>query len=203
MTNTATTELDWNQIRHRLDTIWTEYEEGLEPSAEAALAVLQHRARDAAANVTPAPAGSAEEILQFTAGREPYGLGTRHIREICRITRMAPLPRAPKHLAGVTNLKGLILPLIDLDALMNGGDDCSDCSYSIVIGRAAPEFGVLAAALRGFIHLSADELLPIPRAVTNQAHHLARGLTAEGVLVLDDIRLLEDSRLYFGSATAR
>ena len=200
----ATKNLDWNQLRGRLEGIWQAYADELEPSPEAALEILQRRARDAAAVLSEASADDAEEILRFTARQEPYALATRHIWEICRVTRMSRLPRSPRHLAGVSNLKGVILPLIDLASLLRGEEDKHfDHPFAIVIGETAPELGVLAERLDGFDHLCAGDLLPLPRAANKAARQLARGLTSKGVVVLDDTCLLNDPRLHFGSSTHR
>jgi purine-binding chemotaxis protein CheW len=200
----ATKNLDWKQLRDRLEGIWQAYADELEPSSEAALEILQSRARDAAAVLSDATAGDGEEILRFTARQEPYALATRHVWEICRVTRVARLPRSPRHLAGVSNLKGVILPLIDLDWLLRGDEDKHfDHPFAIVIGETAPELGVLAERLDGFDHLCAGHLMPLPRAANKATRHLARGLTSKGVVVLDDTGLLHDPRLYFGSSTHR
>ena len=84
-------------------------------SPEKAKAVLDERAR-ALARVPPAAAEASQilEIATFALANENYGVETRYVREVVRLSDYTPLPGAPAFLVGVLNLRGEILALIDL-----------------------------------------------------------------------------------------
>src|SRR5437870_3271979 len=109
---------DWQQIRQRLARACEAVEHGERLSPERAQAILEERAR-LLARVPPqaAPAAAVTEVLIFALGDERYALETVHIWEVARPGEVTPLPGAPGHLVGVTNLRGQILALFDLRQL--------------------------------------------------------------------------------------
>jgi purine-binding chemotaxis protein CheW len=68
------------------------------------------------ATTTEVPAGStvAGKYLTFVLSRESYGIPVAKIREIIRAVEITPVPQTPSHLRGVINLRGKIIPVIDL-----------------------------------------------------------------------------------------
>ena len=70
------------------------------------------------ANTLEAPAAahraSAGKYLTFVLGRESYGVHVLKIREIIRLIDITPVPRMPEYIRGVVNLRGKIIPVVDL-----------------------------------------------------------------------------------------
>src|SRR5205809_6526729 len=56
----------------------------------------------------------ASRFLILTLGTELYGINAMRVREIIRPTAISPVPKSPKHILGVINLRGKVLPVIDL-----------------------------------------------------------------------------------------
>jgi purine-binding chemotaxis protein CheW len=56
------------------------------------------------------------KYLTFVLGGESYGIGILQVREIIRPTAITPVPRMPSHIQGVINLRGKIIPVLDLRA---------------------------------------------------------------------------------------
>jgi purine-binding chemotaxis protein CheW len=65
---------------------------------------------------TPAPAGRGGKYLTFRIGREEYGLEILRVREIIGYMDITPVPRASRHIKGVINLRGQVIPVFDLRA---------------------------------------------------------------------------------------
>lgn len=57
---------------------------------------------------------AAGKYLTFSLGRETYGLPVLRIREIIRLTAITPMPQMPTYIKGVINLRGKIIPVVDL-----------------------------------------------------------------------------------------
>src|SRR5262249_41014962 len=118
MTSSSGPRLDainWQKVRDRLARATEALETAQRLSPERARAVLEERARLAAQ--IPAQAPDAAQILDvviFLLGDERYGVETRHVREVLRVKDYTPLPGTPAFLLGVFNLRGQIVPLIDL-----------------------------------------------------------------------------------------
>jgi purine-binding chemotaxis protein CheW len=58
--------------------------------------------------------GQQHEILLFALGDQRFGLWARDVRELVRAVAIVPLPRAPRIVEGVINLRGRIVPVLDL-----------------------------------------------------------------------------------------
>ena len=62
------------------------------------------------------PASKPPRYLTFTLGTESYGLPILQVREIIRLCPITPAPNMPAHLRGVINLRGTVIPVLDLRA---------------------------------------------------------------------------------------
>ena len=167
-------------------------------SPERAKAVIDERARELAN--PPAQAASAEqslEVVTFMLAEERYGIETSHVREVVRLVDFTPLPGTPDFLVGVTNLRGEILAVVDLRKFLGvPGARLTDLSRLIVLGSDRAEFGLLADTWVGVVRLRADEVLEPPEPVAAASGKYARGVTKEGVVLLDGAVLLTDARLF-------
>ena len=155
--------------------------------------VLEFRARQLA-RVPPEPprAGEVLELVGFVLAGERYGIESRFVREVARLTRFTAVPGTPPFVVGVTNLRGEILALFDLRHLLGLPVGVTDLARIVVLGERRREFGLLAD--------SASEILYVPGtslAQTEMAWGRAyvRGVSLDGVIVLSGEALLGDPRL--------
>ncbi len=56
---------------------------------------------------------SAEEFVVFKIEREEYALNIKNVREIVKLSDITKIPRSPEYILGITNLRGMVLPVID------------------------------------------------------------------------------------------
>lgn len=187
-------EIDWASVHRRIAVAG----ENRDASREAKDAILVERARALARPIETATARTPDlSLATFDLAGERYGIEARLIVEIGRLSDFSPLPGAPSHLIGIANLRGDILPIFDLRALLAlNRRALDDMSRLVVLGRHGPEFGILADATRELTALSSAELLPPPPSVSEEARHLIRGVTKDALVVLDGAVLLEDRRLF-------
>ena len=79
------------------------------------------------------------EVLVFVLGNEEYGVDILKVQEIRGYEKVTPLPAAPAYLKGVVNLRGIIVPVIDLRVKFGMADPRYD-SFTVVVilrlGRA-------------------------------------------------------------------
>jgi purine-binding chemotaxis protein CheW len=59
-------------------------------------------------------AEATEHLATFFLSGEEYGIDVRLVQEIIRVTEITPIPRAPEFVKGVINLRGRIIPVVDL-----------------------------------------------------------------------------------------
>ena len=62
-----------------------------------------------------------EHLATFFLGREEYGVDVRLVQEIIRVTEITQVPRAPEFIKGVINLRGRIIPVVDLKRKLRPG----------------------------------------------------------------------------------
>ena len=63
--------------------------------------------------------GNEVQLVIFKLGREEYGVSILQVQEIKRMTDIARVPHAPEYIKGVMNLRGSVLPVIDLKKRLN------------------------------------------------------------------------------------
>jgi purine-binding chemotaxis protein CheW len=157
-------------------------------------ALLDGRARQLA-RVPDAPprAGEVLELVGFVLAGERYGIESRFVREVARLTRFTPVPGTAAFVLGVTNLRGEILALFDLRQLLGVvAEGVTDLGRIVVLGEHRREFGLLADA--------ASEILYVPGASLAQTETAwgrayVRGIGPDGVIVLSGEALLNDPQL--------
>jgi purine-binding chemotaxis protein CheW len=77
---------------------------------------------------------AAGKYLTFTLGRESYGVPVLKIREIIRRTDITAVPQMPAHVKGVINLRGKIIPVVDLHAKFGlAASETSDHASIVVV----------------------------------------------------------------------
>jgi purine-binding chemotaxis protein CheW len=83
--------------------------------------ILRQRADSLAVEHSEATEESRESVLLFSLGEEWYGLRIGHVREIYNEYSITPVPCVPSHIAGVINIRGEIVSVTDIKAMMGMG----------------------------------------------------------------------------------
>ncbi|MBC7908278.1 MAG: purine-binding chemotaxis protein CheW [Rhodospirillaceae bacterium] len=135
------------------------------------------------------------QFISFTIGAEEYGVEIIAIREIKGWSPTTALPDTPSYMRGVMDLRGAIIPIIDLRARFGGGlTTISSRHVIMVVAVGGREIGILVDAVADIITVADNAIQPIPEL--EHAHHaeLLAGIVAvDGrmVALLDLARLFE------------
>lgn len=156
--------------------------------------VLEARARQLARVPDEPPrAGEVLELVGFVLAGERYGIESRFVREVARLTRFTPVPGTPPFVLGVTNLRGEILALFDLRHLLGVvAEGVTDLGRIVVLGEHRREFGLLADAASEILYVAGTSLAQMETA---WGRIYVRGVSPDGVIVLSGEALLSDPRL--------
>jgi purine-binding chemotaxis protein CheW len=141
------------------------------------------------------------QIVTFQVGREEFGLDIGVITEALRPLRITPLPHMPRFIEGVINLRGMIIPVVDLRKRFGLADIQSDPRKSrMIITRGAlrggsPEdlLGLVVDSVREVLLLPARQIEAAPEAATGDQAGFIAGVAKVAdrlVIVLDIGRLL-------------
>ncbi|MCE1251701.1 MAG: chemotaxis protein CheW [Comamonadaceae bacterium] len=152
-----------------------------------------------AASATASGQAQPQEFLVFHLGQEVYGVDILHVQEIRSYEAPTRLAHAPASVLGVINLRGVIVPIIDL-RLQLGCEDLryDDTTVVIVLNVAGRVLGAVVDAVADVVALPAQALRPAPQFAGDPALAYVRAIAdVEGrMLILVDIAaLLGSTRL--------
>ena len=144
---------------------------------------------------TPVPTEEVRQYITFTVGSEEYGVGILAVREIRGWTQESKLPNLPPHVRGVINLRGTIIPILDLRARFGGGmTEATKTHVVVVIQVGETAWGLLVDAISDILTVSRDQIRPVPAMETGEAH--AEYLTGLFTVEQRMVTLLDVDRLF-------
>lgn len=159
--------------------------------------ILRSRARALAqTRQTPKVAGSELEVLEFKLAHERYALESRHVEEVHDLRDLTPLPCTPPFIRGIVNIRGRIVPVLDLKKFFDLPEQGITDLHRIVLVRGDDlELGLLADVIVGVHTIAADSLQPSLPTLTGIRADYLRGVTEERLVVLDLPRILSDPKI--------
>jgi purine-binding chemotaxis protein CheW len=130
------------------------------------------------------------EVLVFVLGKEEYAVDILKVQEIRGYDKVTPLPAAPAYLKGVVNLRGVIVPVIDLRVKFGMADPAYDASTVMVILRiAARMVGIVVDGVSDTIHLAPGEVKAAPElgSLVDSSYLAGLATRDERIILLVDI----------------
>ena len=139
------------------------------------------------------------EILVFVLGAEEYGVDILKVQEIRGYDKVTPIPSAPDYLKGVMNLRGVIVPIVDLRVKFRLAEIRYDEFTVVVILRFAGRvIGLVVDGVSDVIALKASEVKEAPNLGSVVDSTFIAGLATQDdrmVLLLDIEKLLSTGEL--------
>ncbi|WP_242096054.1 MULTISPECIES: chemotaxis protein CheW [unclassified Sphingomonas] len=133
------------------------------------------------------------QLITFELGDQSLGIDIMAIREIRAWSPATPLPNVPAHVRGVVNLRGVVLPVLDLRMRLGWGLTDPTARHVIIVVRIGEQLqGVIVDAVNDIVTIRPEDMQPLPDVGSTQAAALLDGLaTVEDrmILVLDLERL--------------
>lgn len=148
--------------------------------------------------VVPAQATEIQQYLTFTLGSEMFAVGTLSVKEIIEYGQLTEVPMMPDFIRGVINLRGAVVPVIDLSARFGRRATEITRRTCIVIievpsGEETQDIGVLVDAVSEVLEIPAGEIEPPPafgaKIRTDFIHGMGK-VDGKFVILLDVGRVL-------------
>jgi len=139
---------------------------------------------------------SGQEFLVFTLGDEEYGIDILKVQEIRGYDQVTRIANTPSFIKGVTNLRGVIVPIVDLRVKFNQDDvEYDDNTVVIVLNLTQRVVGIVVDGVSDVLSLASDQIRPAPEfAVTMSTEYLTGlGALGERMLILVNIEKLLNS----------
>jgi len=145
---------------------------------------------------TPGMAQHAGEYLSFKLGDEEYGMDILRVQEIRSYEPPTRMAHAQAHILGVINLRGVIVPIVDMRIKFNLPEVNYDAfTVVIVLSIGQQVVGMVVDGVSDVASLTVDQLRPVPefQSSIGSNHVLAIGSMADRMLILLDIEQLMSS----------
>jgi purine-binding chemotaxis protein CheW len=130
------------------------------------------------------------EILVFVLGKEEYGVDILKVQEIRGYEKVTPIPAAPAYLKGVVNLRGIIVPVIDLRVKFGMAEPKYDSFTVVIILRIAGRvIGMVVDGVSDVVRLAPSEVKPAPQlgSLVDSSYLAGLAVQSERMILLLDI----------------
>lgn len=137
---------------------------------------------------------AALEFLAFTLGTEEYGIDIQQVQELRRYETVTHIAGAPAFIKGVVNLRGLIVPILDLRLRFRlGAADYGPLTVVIVVNLGGHVLGMVVDSVSDVLTLTPEQIKPAPAigGGPGDGHLIGLGTVGPRMLMLLDLgRLL-------------
>jgi purine-binding chemotaxis protein CheW len=136
------------------------------------------------------------EVVTFKLGEEEYGIDIQKVQELRGYDAVTRIANAPDYIKGVVNLRGIIVPIIDMRIKFKLGDPTYDqFTVVIVLNIGGRVVGMVVDSVSDVITLTAEQIKPAPEmgSVLDADYLIGLGTLEERMLILVDIDRLMSS----------
>jgi len=135
-----------------------------------------------------------QKLLTFSLGGEGYGVSILKVKEIIGMLEITPVPRTPEFIKGVINLRGKIIPVMDLRLKFGMPQQEYNERTCIIVVEATLNgnqrlIGVVVDMVSEVVNITSDEIEPPPEYGMNLEHNFILGIgkIKERVVIIIDI----------------
>jgi len=131
------------------------------------------------------------KYLTFELGEEEYGLEILTVKEIIGLIKITPVPKVPEHVKGIINLRGKVIPVINLRLKFEMPDiEPTEESCIIVINIEEEMIGILIDRVKDVLDIKQENIEPPPDFGANVSTEYILGMckAEDNVKILLDIR---------------
>jgi purine-binding chemotaxis protein CheW len=130
------------------------------------------------------------ELIAFCIGEQEYAVDIMSVREIRGWSPATPLPQTPDYMRGVINLRGAVLPIMDLAKRLGlPVNELSARSVIIVVKVGERLIGLLVDAVSDILSVNEDMIQPTPDVACDRVRSFIRGLISMDGRMISEIAL--------------
>lgn len=121
----------------------------------------------------------ASELIAFRIGDQEFCVNIMAVREIRGWSPVTPLPQSPDYVMGVINLRGVVLPIVNLAARLRMKPIEPDIRHVIIVAQVRSKVvGLLVEAVSDILTVTDDIIQPVPEISSDLERQYARGILA-------------------------
>ncbi|KJS10859.1 MAG: hypothetical protein VR67_16325 [Peptococcaceae bacterium BRH_c8a] len=124
------------------------------------------------------------QVVVFVIDQQFFGIDISMVSEIIRLEKITPVPQVSAYVQGIINLRGAVIPVLNLHMLFNTrADEQNDNSRVIIASSGEQKFGLMVDAVHEVKKFSCDQVKKAPGSINVNQHYL------KGI-ILDDERMI-------------
>lgn len=142
-----------------------------------------------------------KQLVTFQLGNEQYGIDIMDVNEIWKVEAIRSIPNAPSYVEGIFNLRGDIVPVINLHRRFHIkrvqlSEDDELLSGSIIININGTKIGIIIDKVLRVVSIEMDQVQPPPQIISGIGAEYIQGVvqSEEGYLIILDIHRLFDPK---------
>jgi purine-binding chemotaxis protein CheW len=143
------------------------------------------------------------QYLSFKLNEEEFALDISKVREVLDFTKITKVPQTPDFMKGVINLRGSVVPVVDLNKKFGIKDTDKTVNTRIIIGEISIEggdtvLGVLADSVHEVMELEPESIEPAPKIGTKLNTEFIKGMgkrEEEFIMILDIDKVFSEDEL--------
>lgn len=134
-----------------------------------------------------------KQFVGFRLSKEHYGIDIMAVEEIIRMVDITPVPRAPAFIEGIINMRGRVIPIVDLKKKLAiaGEKNTAEASRIIVTNSGGKNIGFIVDQVEEVLRINEDMIDKAPgtsRAIDNYISGVAK--TQRGMVIILDVAKL-------------
>lgn len=119
------------------------------------------------------------ELIAFRIGDQEFTVNVMSVREIRGWTTATPMPHTPSYMKGVINLRGAVLPIVDLSHRLGMKPAEPTARHVIIVAQVRDRIvGLLVDAVSDILTVTEDKIQPTPEIASDLERSFARGILA-------------------------
>lgn len=139
------------------------------------------------------------KFLTFSLGREEYGIEIKYVTEIIGLQAITEVPELPDYVKGIINLRGKIIPVIDVRLrFKKEAREYNDRTCTVVVDIKEVSVGLIVDTVAEVLSIAEEEIVPPPQVNSNNQNKYIKGIGKVGIsvkLLLDCDKLLNDDEV--------
>ena len=146
--------------------------------------------------INPETPGESLMVVEFLLSPERYGIESACVSEVLSLKEITQIPGAPAFVTGVMNVRGKIISILNLKLLFSlKVIGLTELNKIILLKRDQMEFGIVTDAIAGTRKVFLNTLSTPPATLHGIEAEYIKGITPDGLILLDGAHLLENKSL--------
>jgi purine-binding chemotaxis protein CheW len=130
-----------------------------------------------------------DKYLTFTVGKEDYGIEITHVTEIIGVQKITDVPDMPAYIKGVINLRGKVIPVIDVRLRFRMPErEYDDRTCTVVVSVNGTPIGLVVDTVKEVVDIPENQIELPPEVAESSTQRYIKGLGKIG----DDVKILLD-----------